>query len=96
MPFYYLHDKQIEPKSVKDFKYIFYSDTVYKRRITIKFTEEADVSYCQHKIEGGIIQWNVDDEIINILGHEGIIKGVFKKTASNKNFELWLNTEYGK
>jgi hypothetical protein len=45
---------------------------------------------------GSFIQWNPDDEEIDILGHQGVIMGKYKKIANHDKFEVWLNTEYEK
>lgn len=94
MPFFYLHDKKIEPKSIQDFKYLYYISKESKNITSITLKEEPGIKYCPHKMQGKVIQWNPDDELVNVLGHEGIIEATFKKIANHKKFEMWINVEY--
>ena len=99
MPFYYLHDTNITPKSVNDFKYLYFNKYDFKHQTTISFDEEPDTKYCPHKMTGDFIQWNSDDEKIDIIGHENVIVASFEKVCNFKTFktfELWVNSKYNK
>lgn len=96
MAFYYLHDKkQINPK-VKDCKFIYYCNHDLTFTNELSFTEEPETKYCIHKITDGFSKWEVDDEFIDVLGHENTVKARFKKTHNFKNFELWINEKFNK
>jgi hypothetical protein len=92
MPFYYLHDKQIIPKSEKDFKYIFYTQNkILDFTNTITFPEDKDIEYCPHEIICKYIQISPINDDIDIIGNEKTIKAKFIKISNHSNFELWLN-----
>jgi len=94
MKFYFLHNKKNKPKSVRDFKYIYYIQGGLKKQTkSIKFTNEPDIIYYPHEING-VLKWDYDDKYIDILGHENSVLVRFQKICDYNHFELWINTEY--
>ncbi len=95
MGFYYLHDKKVEVKTVKDCKYIYY----HHRGLApftdeIKFTSEPDVKYCPHKMDDNKMMFDPLDDNIDILGNEKTVIARFIKIANHEEFEVWINETF--
>ncbi len=88
MPFFYLHNFDIKPNTVKDMNYILYSSVNY---FIDDFITINEITYHIHEIKEKFDSWSVDDEIITILGNENSILVKFKKILNAKNGEMWIN-----
>jgi hypothetical protein len=95
MPFYYLHKQGTgHPTDEKDFKYLLSTKTNYgpgKEWVQIPI---EDGNFCPHGITG-TIQWDPDDDIIDIQNkHSKQIFTQFKKVYDKPNdITIWENVK---
>lgn len=77
MPFYYLHKRGTgHPANEKDFKYILSSLEIYKDGDGWVQIPIENGDFCHHRIND-TIQWDPDDEIIDVQNKHS--KGLFVK-----------------
>jgi hypothetical protein len=93
MPFYLLHNKDIEPKSPDDFRYIYYNNLSLNRISTISFDNEKGIKYCSHAITGKMI-FDFDDSVIDIIDRNLVVAARYKKIANHKDFEVWIHIDH--
>ncbi len=95
MPFYLLHETNTERKNIDSFKYIYYTSKIpHEFTGHLTFTNEPNLKYCRHQMNEHKIQFDWNDDIIDILTNENILVAKFEKIANHDSFEVWINKKY--
>lgn len=89
MPFYFLHTDDHKMDLTVNSKYIMYSEKAVAESTKFSFEEEPGITYCAHKTPP--VNWTIEDDIIEVLGHENHVRTKYKRVHTHGNLEMWKN-----
>lgn len=88
MGFYYLKQTKETPLNENDFKYLIYIENYDNKPVLLPI--DTGIPYYAFELLDKPL-WNVEDEVIDVVGTEGVVMSRFKKVHDQVGFTIWKN-----